>query len=143
MISNWTCALKTSHCNLNVYLHILIFEQYKRSKEPKRSKAHEIGLDDQISPCTFDKSVLFARPLAYGSHLGMPLVAPYCAIPRDYLSDTPLLRDMGLLVSQHGQLGAMPPPPFLSVFPLGEHAKWRCDTPPSKGVSQRYLRDTL
>ena len=28
-------------------------------------------------------------------------------------------------------------------FPLGEHAKWRCDNPPSKGVSQRYLRDTL
>ena len=34
------------------------------------------------------------------------LVAPYCATPRDYLSDTPLLRAMGFLVSQHGQLGA-------------------------------------
>ena len=65
-------------------------------------------------------------------------MAPYCAIPRDYLSDTPLLRAMGFLVSQHGQLGAIPPPPFLSVFPLGEHAKWRCDTPPQKG----YLSDT-
>ena len=31
------------------------------------------------------------------------LVAPYCAIPRDYLSDTPLLRAIGFLVSQHGQ----------------------------------------
>ena len=71
------------------------------------------------------------------------LVAPYCAIPRDYLSDTPLLRAMGFLVSQHGQLGAIPPSPFSERFPLGEHAKWRCDTPPSKGVSQRYLRDTL
>ena len=69
------------------------------------------------------------------------LVAPYCAIPQDYLSDTPLLRAMGFLASQHGQLpllGAIPPPPFLSVSPLGEHAKWRCDTPPQKG----YLRDT-
>ena len=46
------------------------------------------------------------------------LVAPYCALPRDYLSDTPLLSDMGFLVSQHGQLGAIPPPPFLSVSPL-------------------------
>ena len=27
------------------------------------------------------------------------LVTPYCAIPRDYLSDTPLLRAMGFLVS--------------------------------------------
>ena len=35
------------------------------------------------------------------------------------------------------------PPPFSARFPLWEHAKWRCDTPPSKGVSQRYLRDTL
>ena len=62
------------------------------------------------------------------------LVAPYCAIPRDYLSDTLLLRAMGFLVSQHGRLGAIPPPPFLS----GSHAKWRCDTPPQKG----YLSDT-
>ena len=29
----------------------------------------------------------------------LSLVAPYCAIPRDYLSDTPLLRAMGFLVS--------------------------------------------
>ena len=36
-----------------------------------------------------------------------------------------------------------PPPPFLSVSLLGEQAKWRGDTPPSKGVSQRYWRDTL
>ena len=46
------------------------------------------------------------------------LVAPYCTIPRDYLSDTPLLRAMGFLLSQDGQLGAIPPPPFLTVSPL-------------------------
>ena len=65
------------------------------------------------------------------------LVAPYRTIPQDYLSDTPLLRAMGFLVSQHGQLGAIPPPPFLSVSP------WRaCEVevryPPQKG----YLSDT-
>ena len=27
------------------------------------------------------------------------------------------------------------PSPFSLRFPLGEHAKWRCDTPPTKGVS--------
>ena len=59
----------------------------------------------------------------------MLLVALYCAMPRDYLSDTPLLRAMGFLVSQHGQLGAIPPPPFLSLSPFCEHTKWRCDTP--------------
>ena len=46
------------------------------------------------------------------------VAAPYCAIPRDYLSDTPLLRAMGLLVSQHDQFGAVAPPPFLSLSPL-------------------------
>ena len=71
------------------------------------------------------------------------LVAPYCAIPRDYLSDTPLLRAMGFLASQHGQLGAIPHP-LSERFP-----PWRaCEVevrypPPSKGVSQRYWRDTL
>ena len=71
-----------------------------------------------------------------------PLVAPYCAIPRDYLSDPPLLRAMGFLVSQHGQLGAIPPPHFLSVSPLGGHAKWRCDTPPplKRGISAILAR---
>ena len=71
------------------------------------------------------------------------VVAPYCAIPRDYLSDTPLLRAMGFLVSQHGQLGAIPPPPFLSISPLESMQSGGAITPHSKGVSQRYLRDTL
>ena len=62
-------------------------------------------------------------------------MAPYCAILRDYLSDTPLLRAMGFLVSQHGQLGAIPPPPFLSVSPL-EHMRTRGAIPPLKrGIS--------
>ena len=67
----------------------------------------------------------------------LSLVAPYCAIPRDYLSDTHLLRAMGFLVSQHGQLGAIPPPPFLSVSTL-EYMRSRGAIPPQKG----YLSDT-
>ena len=51
----------------------------------------------------------------------------------------PLLRAMGFLVSQHDQLGAIPLPFFLSLFPFGEHAKWRCDTPPPQ---KGYLSDT-
>ena len=66
------------------------------------------------------------------------LVAPYCAIPRDYLSDTPVLRAMGALVSQHGQLGAIPPPPFLSVCPLESLQSGGAIPPPQKG----YLSDT-
>ena len=68
------------------------------------------------------------------------LVAPYCAIPRDYLSDTLLLRAMGFLVSQHGQLGATPPPPFLGVSRL-EYMRSRgaIPPPPEKG----YLSNTF
>ena len=69
---------------------------------------------------------------------GRHLVAPYCAIPRDYLSDTPLLRAMGFLVSQHGQWGAIPPPPFLSVSPLESMRSGGAIPPPQKG----YLSDT-
>ena len=72
------------------------------------------------------------------SKRGRPLVAPYCAIPRDYLSDTPLLRAMGFLVSQHGQLGAIPPPPFLSVSPMKSMRSGGAIPPPQKG----YLSDT-
>ena len=35
-------------------------------------------------------------------------------------------------------IGCDTPSPFSEKFPLGEHAKWRCDTPPQKG----YLSDT-
>ena len=63
------------------------------------------------------------------------LVAPYCAIPRNYLSDTPLL---GFLVSQDGKLGAIPPPLFLSVSPLESMRSGGAIPPPQKG----YLSDT-
>ena len=69
-------------------------------------------------------------------------LAPYCAIPRDYLSDTPLSRAMvffaNFLVSQHGQLGAISPPPFLSVSPLESMRRGGAIAPPQKG----YLSDT-
>ena len=62
-------------------------------------------------------------------------MAPYCAIPRDYLSDTPLLRAMGFLVSQHGQLRAIPPPPFLGVSPLESMRSGGAIPPLKRGIS--------
>ena len=71
----------------------------------------------------------------FGHSLSGPRIARY----RETISAIPpLLRAMGFLVSQHGQLGAIPPPTFSERFPLAEHAKCRCDTPPQKG----YLSDT-
>ena len=53
----------------------------------------------------------------------------------------PPIARYGVLVSQHGQLGAIPPPPFSERLPLGEYAKWRCDTPPLKrGISAILAR---
>ena len=73
------------------------------------------------------------------SHFGESLSGPVLReSPRDYLSDAPLLRAMGFLVSQHGQFGCDTPSLFSQRFPLGEHANWRCDTPPQKG----YLSGT-
>ena len=78
------------------------------------------------------------------------LVPPYCASHRKtmmvYLSDIPLLRDMGFSVSQHGQLGAIPPPPFLSVCPL-EYMRSRGAIPPppplKRGISAILARYPL
>ena len=68
------------------------------------------------------------------------LVAPYRAIPRDYLSDTPLLRAMGFLVSQHDQLGAIPPPRFLSVSPLESMRSGGAIPPLKEGISAILAR---
>ena len=66
------------------------------------------------------------------------LVAPYCALPRDYLSDT-LWGSWCLNMANWVRY----PSPFSERFPLGEHAKVEVRYPPSKGVSQRYWCDTL
>ena len=78
------------------------------------------------------------------AHGCVTLVAPSCAIPRDYLSDTPLLRAMGFLVSQHGQLGAIPPPPFLSVSPVESMwSRGAIPPPPQRGISAILARYPL
>ena len=69
---------------------------------------------------------------------GFHLMAFYCARPRDYLGDTPIVRAMGFPVSQHGYLGAMPPPPFSERLPFGGHVDVEVRYPLTKG----YLSDT-
>ena len=44
-------------------------------------------------------------------------MAPYCAIPRDYLSDTPLLHAMGVFGVSTWPIGC-DNPPFLSISPF-------------------------
>ena len=75
-----------------------------------------------------------------GTILTHSLSGPYCAILRDYLSDTPLLRAMGFLVSQHGQWGAIPPPPSLSVSPLESMRNGGAIPPTQRGISAILAR---
>ena len=54
--------------------------------------------------------------------------------PQNHLSG-PVLRDTARL-SQRYPPRCNTPSPFSERFPCGEHAKWRCDTPPPKrGIS--------
>ena len=68
-----------------------------------------------------------------------------------YLLSGPVLRDTARLSQRYPPIARYgfwclnmanwvryPLPPFLGVAPLGEHAKWRCDTLPSEG----YLSHT-
>ena len=65
---------------------------------------------------------------------------PYCTTPQDYLSDTPHIARYGVLVAQHGQLGAIRLSPFLRVSPLESMRSGGAipPPPPQKG----YLSDT-
>ena len=103
---------------------------------PSLASVQTASLQALVFMCLGNSSV---TRVVIGTFRFTHLVAPYCAIPRDYLSDTPLLRAMGFLVPQHGQLGV----PLFWAFPPWRAYKVEVRYPPSKGVSQRYLRDTL
>ena len=66
-----------------------------------------------------------------GNIQDMHVVSLYCAMPRDYLSDTPLLRAMPAVCSVSIWPIGCDTSSSLSVHsPPGEHAKWKCDNPP-------------
>ena len=76
-------------------------------------------------------------------------VAPRtCTLSGPVLRDTarlsqrypPSLRAMGFLGSEHGKLGAIPPPPFLSVFPLESMRSGGAIPPPQRGISAILAR---
>ena len=49
----------------------------------------------------------------------------------------PLIARYGVFGVSTWPIGCDTPSPFAERFPLGEHAKWRCDTPPplKRGIS--------
>ena len=70
-------------------------------------------------------------------------MAPYRAILRDYLSYTPHIARYGVFGDSTWPIGCDTPSPFLSVSPLESMRSGGAIPPPTRGVSQRYLRDTL
>ena len=67
-----------------------------------------------------------------------------CSLSGPVLRDTARLSQWYPPIARYGVFGVSTwpsgcdtPSPFSEPFPLGEHAKWRCDTPPEKG----YLSD--
>ena len=74
-----------------------------------------------------------------------PFLEPKSALSGHVLRDTARLSQRYPPIARYGvfgvstwPLGCDTPSPFSERFPLGEHAEWRCDTPPQK----RYLSDT-
>ena len=95
---------------------------------------------------------LLGPPVPRGS--GNGLFLPPWAPSGPVLRDTARLSQRYPPIARYGVFGVSIWPigcdtlsPFSKRFPLGEHAKWRCEKPPpppppTKRVSQRYLRDT-
>ena len=71
-----------------------------------------------------------------------------CALSGPVLRDTARLSQRYPLIARYGVFGVSTwpnacdtPSPFSERFPLGEHAKWRCDTPlPQRGISAILAR---
>ena len=72
--------------------------------------------------------------LGFKENLSGPVLRDTARLSQRY----PPIARYGVFGVSTWPIGCDTPSPFSERFPLGEHAKWRCDTPPSKG----YLSDT-
>ena len=85
------------------------------------------------------RAVSKRRDLFFVRALSGPVLRDTARLSQRY----PSIARYGVFGVSTWPIGCDTPSPFSERSPLGEHAKWRCDTtPPKKGVSQRYLRNT-
>ena len=75
-----------------------------------------------------------------GRHLSGPVLRDTARLSQ---RSPPSLRAMGFLVSQHGQLGAIPPPPFLSISPFESMRSGGAIPPLKRGISAILARYPL
>ena len=122
ILAVWILATKLSNSDVNLALDSWVdFVPGICSKEKWPQKIHPKNLP-QISPNICSLSGPVPRNTARLSS----------AIPR-------IVRYTVFGVSTW-PIGCDTPTPFSERFPLGEHAKWRCDTPPPP--QKGYLSDT-
>ena len=79
-------------------------------------------------------------PLNIRTQYNALLVAPYCAVPRDYLSDTPLLRAMGFFGVSAWPVGCDTPSPFSERSPLDSMRGEGAIPPLKRGISAILAR---
>ena len=126
------------------------FTSFTGPKSPtKHGKNAKIAKSTRVCPPTGGLSLRGVAIMTVLGGFGGSGEHPTLLLSGPVLRDTarlsqryPPIAHYGVLVSQHNQLGVIPPPPFLSVSPFQNMrsggAKWRCDTPLQKG----YLSDT-
>ena len=132
----WILAAKLPNSDLNFAVDFwwILSSYFFQGKRPK--KIHQ-----KIPPQNSLRTLFGKIPLGFLQKQGAGNLT-FCG---------PVLRDTARLSQRHPPIarygvfgvatwpiGCDTPAPFSERFPHEEHAKWRFDTPPSKGVSQRY-----
>ena len=123
---------------LNVQAEAELSRYLREATTSERVPLHHLHV-----PCSDSPILRGNKTLKGGFDLGCVLrMCPRLSGP--VLRDTARLSQRYPPIARYGvfgvsrwQIGCDTPSPFSECIPPGEHAKWRCDTPPQKG----YLSD--
>ena len=118
------CVVKTEHTTK---------KPVERATQQKTSKSKVLGA----------LNVKICLPTVVENMATYPLSGPVLCDAARLSQRYPPIARYGVFGVSTWPIGCDTPSPPSECFPIGEHAKWRCDTPPTKRASQRYLRDTL
>ena len=123
----------------------LVFLVFSPSRTPNETSLEGVhGIAHESVYSSRGPPVLVSS-LCCSSAISLGAETPQCPAPLRFSGTVSrdaarLSQRYPFMVSQHDQLGGTPPPPALSLFPLGEHAKRRCDNPPQRGISAILAR---
>ena len=121
---------------------ILGEQMLERAVEEERQVSERLYISRTLKTLIFH-----SFPKGPGRHLDVSRqkLTPRCLLSGPVLRDAARLSQRYPPIARYGvfgvstwPIGCDTPSPFSERFPIGEHAKWRCDSPPQKG----YLSDT-